>query len=186
MNSASQPSLPSPPPYAARHTIVNLGNTRQPMSKPTSPPADPLEGSRTLSSLNIVFSPPSTPGTGTGVGAWPKRTPSSLPSAYSLQAHFEKQSKDSASGPPLARCSSGHQEVLQIYRSGPEKTSAQNPLQPTVPLSTDLNAGLCAECDTRITNLAAACQALGCIYHNDCFVCCCCRESSLLITLVLP
>uniref|UniRef100_A0A0X3NW29 LIM domain-containing protein ajuba n=1 Tax=Schistocephalus solidus TaxID=70667 RepID=A0A0X3NW29_SCHSO len=172
MKSSAAPSLPSPPPYAARHTIVNVGTT-----KLASPPADPLEGSRTLSSLNIVFSPPPSLGRGTAASSGSKRVPSPLSPTYSLQSHFDKQSKGTTVGPPLTRSSSGHHEVLQIYRSGPEKTSIQNPIQPKVPTSTDLNAGLCAECDSRITNWASACQALGCIYHNDCFVCCCCRRT---------
>ncbi|KAL3312762.1 hypothetical protein Ciccas_008640 [Cichlidogyrus casuarinus] len=37
--------------------------------------------------------------------------------------------------------------------------------------------GNCAECGLRITSLADACEAMGCIYHNSCFVCCCCRRS---------
>ncbi|VDN14193.1 unnamed protein product [Dibothriocephalus latus] len=138
MNSGSGRSLPSPPPYAARHTIINVGSTNQPGPKPTSPPADPLEGIRTRSSLNIVFSPP--PSLGAGVGAGSKRVPSPT---YTLQSHFDKQSKSTAVSPPLIRSPGSHQEVLQIYRPEPQKTSTQSPLQPIAPPTTDLNAGKC-------------------------------------------
>ncbi|VDL89303.1 unnamed protein product [Schistocephalus solidus] len=109
MKSSAAPSLPSPPPYAARHTIVNVGTT-----KLASPPADPLEGSRTLSSLNIVFSPPPSLGRGTAASSGSKRVPSPLSPTYSLQSHFDKQSKGTTVGPPLTRSSSGHHEVIYL------------------------------------------------------------------------
>ncbi|VEL24085.1 unnamed protein product [Protopolystoma xenopodis] len=37
--------------------------------------------------------------------------------------------------------------------------------------------GICAECGLRITSVAEACQAMGCLYHNNCFICCCCSKS---------
>ncbi|VUZ44231.1 unnamed protein product [Hymenolepis diminuta] len=37
--------------------------------------------------------------------------------------------------------------------------------------------GICAECSGRITNVTTACQALGCFYHDKCFICCCCQRT---------
>uniref|UniRef100_A0A0X3PQ33 Wilms tumor protein 1-interacting protein n=1 Tax=Schistocephalus solidus TaxID=70667 RepID=A0A0X3PQ33_SCHSO len=87
-------------------------------------------------------------------------------------------------GNPL-RMTRGISESLLDATTSPTRSSTSSVYSPSFPASLSLpsspqlrpSIGLCAECDSRITNWASACQALGCIYHNDCFVCCCCRRT---------
>ncbi|KAM7532521.1 hypothetical protein Aperf_G00000132239 [Anoplocephala perfoliata] len=70
-----------------------------------------------------------------------------------------------------------HHPVLLSRRSsaGSSATSGGG-VSASIAASTP-SLGICAECGGRITNVATACQALGCFYHDKCFVCCCCQRT---------
>lgn len=74
----------------------------------------------------------------------------------------------STEGRSSAELSQHHHPVVLSHSNSSSSTSlaASSP-----------SLGICAECGGRITNVATACQALGCFYHDKCFVCCCCQRT---------
>ncbi|VDN99463.1 unnamed protein product [Rodentolepis nana] len=164
-------SPPPPPPYASKHTIIAAPpavSNRSPLSptagKVLSPdPTSP--GHRVSTALNITFSsPPPTEANRRDVFIGDSNT-----RRYTVQRVTNQlpvsSSQVNSSGGSSSSNSSGFNSA----------TSGSNP-------PADWKHGICAECGGRITNVATACQALGCFYHDKCFVCCCCREFFFLFS----
>ncbi|EUB56839.1 Wilms tumor protein 1-interacting protein [Echinococcus granulosus] len=67
-----------------------------------------------------------------------------------------------------------HHHPVVLRRSPSSATATSNPSTSSYSYPT---LGICSKCGSRITNVATACQALGCFYHDKCFDCCICQRT---------
>uniref|UniRef100_A0A5K3F7N9 LIM zinc-binding domain-containing protein n=1 Tax=Mesocestoides corti TaxID=53468 RepID=A0A5K3F7N9_MESCO len=165
------PTPPPPPPYAAKHTIIAAPpavSNRTPATSPPSlvgklPSLDPA-GHRVSTALNITFSP--TPSFASSSSSPARKSPSRPDTfgqvggggGFSVSAEVPRR-----------------HTVQRISSSSASIATPATASHGTAP--PEWKPGVCSKCGARITNAASACQAMGCLYHDFCFVCCCCQRT---------
>ncbi|KAL5969948.1 Wilm tumor protein 1-interacting protein, partial [Taenia solium] len=144
-------SPPPPPPYASKHTII------------AAPPAV-----SNRSGLTSLLSPTS-------------KSPSPDPSGHRVSTALNI----TFSPPPASDGNSGfvleqprRHVVQRVSTPPPPPVNTSSPAASIVNATpTEWKPGICSKCGTRITNVATACQALGCFYHDKCFNCSICHRT---------
>ncbi|KAH9278308.1 Wilms tumor protein 1-interacting protein [Echinococcus granulosus] len=146
-------SPPPPPPYASKHTII------------AAPPAV-----SNRSGVTPLLSPTS-------------KSPSPDPSGHrvSTALNITFSPPPASDGNCAFEFAQPRRHVVQRVStppSPPVNTSGSSQAALTVSVTpAEWKPGICSKCGSRITNVATACQALGCFYHDKCFDCCICQRT---------
>ncbi|VDD75382.1 unnamed protein product [Mesocestoides corti] len=135
-----------------------------------------------ISSSSASIATPATASHGTAPPEWkPGEAVKHQGEMLSSDAHRTRLSSTPASLSPPSDVLHHHPVLLR--RASHLSSSASSSSSPSPAAA----IGVCSKCGARITNAASACQAMGCLYHDFCFVCCCCRKSlHFLVTSLKP